>query len=816
MSSVGRTTSSSGVSSLYGTRNVLSGLASGLDTEAMIENAISGYKTKIATLNQKRTKIEWQQESYRSIVTKMNAFTGKYADYMGTTNLMSAGFFNQSVTVASQGDNAAKVSASGKTSSDIRINGVRQLATAATYRIGGGNVGNSSGVTEVDGKMQATAGGSFGLNAMEAVSTVSGTLSIAYGGSSARSYLDVSLDELDTFSSAEEMADAINKQLWEQSVTTSSGATVKLDSSMIRARANADGDIVFESPNSAYIASATGDIAQYAAKGTGGKEGTISLSGVALTEDVKTSEYLSNATMKITLDGVTKTIEMPGKDVLTDGMTAEERNQAYIDALQQNIDDAFGTLEDGGHKLEVANAASGGSIQLQFTAGQPGSSFSVTSAKAEAMGLTDSGLNSALDANKKLSDLLGVDENGYLKGLEHIGEGDDAVYSFKLNGVEIGKFKKDTDLSTIMSKINANTEAGVSATYSKTTNEFVFTAKESGMAGEIDFGSGFDKLFGGAGGEFKAGQDAIFSATINGKEMELTRSSNTVDLDGMSVNFKGTFGYQRDENGDLVQEAGKYKLDANAEAVTFKSTTDADKIVDAIKSMVNDYNEMVTEIKNAYSTLPLQRSNGKYYEPLTDDDMADMSETAVKNWNEKAKTGLLFGDSDLSSLYYRLTDAVSMTGQDGADLKAAGITVKYANGLTTLDFDENQLRATLETDPDRVKDIFTKSQDTGSSTNGFMQALKEPLDLYGKTTGINLSTGTKGLLVNKAGHPLASSTMYNNTIQQQLDALDEEISSWQDKMSDKVDYYTNKFTRLETLINQMNSQTSALSGLMGG
>ena len=40
-------------------------------------------------------------------------------------------------------------------------------------------------------------------------------------------------------------------------------------------------------------------------------------------------------------------------------------------------------------------------------------------------------------------------------------------------------------------------------------------------------------------------------------------------------------------------------------AVTFKSTVDADKIVDAVKGMLEDYNTMMAEIKSAYSTLPL-------------------------------------------------------------------------------------------------------------------------------------------------------------------------------------------------------------------
>ena len=61
------------VTSYHSTRNkgiqagareaVLTGIASGLDTEGMIENAISAYKTKINSFQQQRTKTEWKQES---------------------------------------------------------------------------------------------------------------------------------------------------------------------------------------------------------------------------------------------------------------------------------------------------------------------------------------------------------------------------------------------------------------------------------------------------------------------------------------------------------------------------------------------------------------------------------------------------------------------------------------------------------------------------------------------------------------------------------------------------------------------------------
>ena len=58
--------------------------------------------------------------------------------------------------------------------------------------------------------------------------------------------------------------------------------------------------------------------------------------------------------------------------------------------------------------------------------------------------------------------------------------------------------------------------------------------------------------------------------------------------------------------------------------------------------------------------------------------------------------------------------------------------------------------------------------------------------------------------------------LLNNTLLEQMKDIDKQVDKWQAKMSDKVDYYTNKFTQLEMLIAQMNSQSSSLAGMMGG
>lgn len=834
MASVSSVGSSS--SSIYGTRNVISGLASGIDTETLIENAVSGYQLKISNLQQKRTKVEWQQEAYRSIIAKMSAFTDKYTSYMSATNLMSTAFFDSAVKVSTAGAYADKISASGRTNSDVQILGVKQLAKAAIYTV--------SGLTGGSGDLPSISGEQINLKEKQPLSNLSGSLTINYGGG--RSYT-VDFGELDIYSSADELAKAIDEKLGEQTMTLSDGTMVDANT-RIGVRVNGESIEFYDkggAGNNVYISSASGDIKKTLGLTPSESTKSLDLSGVELVnEDGTVGDYLSGKELTVTLDGVTKKITLPDYRK-ADGHTWT--NVEYLDELQKRLDDSFGA-----GKITVdRNSVSGrDAFSLKLTT-QKGSTMAVSGNAAEAIGL-GSGASTYVDTSQTLGDILKdadwgkftltkaegevkkidveatedtpaysyyVDSKGHKVAKSYddgqyyrVDDKGEFLYEFKVNDQVVGSFSKNTALESVLTAINGNADVGVTVNYSKTTNQFQFVAKESGAAGRVEMGDGLaSALFG--GGTEEKGQDAILSMSVNGQILEdITRSSNTFNVDGLSVNLKGTFNYAEtdvtDESGKVITAAGT--LVEDPEAVTFTSTSDADKVVDAIRSMVEDYNAMVTEIKNAYSTLPAQKSSGAYYEPLTDKDMEGMSESAIAAYEEKAKQGLLFGDSDLSALYSRLLNAVSMTGSDGAALKAAGITTAYSNGLTTLTLDETTLRATLETDPDKVRDIFTKSTESGASTNGLMQALKTPLDLYGKTTG------GKGILVEKAGSPLASSTLYSNTIQTQLDALDQQIQKWQDKMSDQIDRYTAKFSALEQLVSEMNSQSSYFAGLMSG
>lgn len=803
MASVNSVRSSS--SSIYGNRNVISGLASGMDTESMIENAVSGYKTKISTLQQKRTKVEWQQEVYRSIIGKMSSFSDKYTSYASSTNLLSSGFFNQAVKVTATGKYADMVSASGKTSSNVQILGVKQLARAATYTVSG--IGGSKSADKPE-----FTGSTVDLTEKKELSNVSGSLTIKYGGD--RSFT-LDFGELDIYENADKLAEAIRSKLGEQTMTLSDGTSVKV-SEKIDVKVNDEGNIEFSEKggagNAVTISGATGKIKETLGIEPSKNESTLNTKDVKLSnKDAKLGDYLAGKELTLTLDGVTKKIKLP----------EYKNDKDYITDLQTEINKAFGE-----NKVKV-NAADGNGFALKFSTTQAGSTLSVSGDAAKALGLDKAA--TYVNTSKTLGELLGekadvwnafdkVEAEGDVKpvnkkdgsGVDYytdakgnrvksedggktyyrVDDKGEFLREFKINGKLVGAFNKDTALETVLTSINGNADVGVKVSYSKTTNQFQFTTRETG-AGSLDMGDGLAKaLFG--GGTKEDGLDAIFSMKVNGQELDgISRSSNTFDVDGMSVSLKGTF------------------TATEADAVSFTSSSDADKIIDAIKSMVEDYNAMVTEIKNAYSTMPQQKSNGKYYEPLTEEDKADMSESSIKAYEEKAKQGLLFADRDLSALYTQLTSAISMSGKDGADLKAIGITSNYSNGLTTLSLNEEKLRSALETDPDKVRDVFSKSVASGSSSNGLMQALKSPLDMYSKVQG------TKGILVQKAGSTLAPSTLYKNTLQNKLDDIDTQIEKWQDKMADQVDRYTSKFTALEKLISQMNSQSSALASFLG-
>ena len=843
VSNVSRSSSSS---SIYGSRssNIISGLASGMDTESMIEGMVSGIKSKIDTQKQKQQILLWQQEAYRSISDQLVQISSKYTSYTSSTNLMSSAFFQPSI-ITSLGKNADMISASGRTTSDIQISKVENLAKTETVSFNGLNgVSNKSGI-EADNAVD--------LKGEVHVSNLAGQqLSFEYGNKT----FTITFDSDREYNSLGDVADEINKQLGNASISLSDGTSIKMNSK-IKAEVSGnnlefrfvDGTketntLELKSDSSQSALNALHLSAGATMSGTGKITSSAEITKDDLFSKKSTADVLAGATMNVTYNGTRAKIKMPEKgtdeynEIFVNSTSKEDAAQKMQAYLQTQFDQAFGY-----NRVHVSGVQSDGTFKPTFelvSAGE-GDTLSINSGTLNVIGKggifgIDRGASNRVNTSKTLGELYGLDETstGFTglnavqneDGSDKLDENGNKLYALEINGVKIGEYSVDTTLGTIMNDINKNEKAGVKVSYSTTSNQFVFTSTHGGSGGRIEIGNDganlAAKLFGAVeydgqgniakvrghevanyqGNEFSViqGQDAQMEAYINGVKTTLTSGTNTFDIDGFKVTANGTF-----------------EATSASERVTFDKKVDADKIVDAVKSFVEDYNKVLAEINKQYSTQPDHKNT---YKPLTDDQKADMTEKQIEEYETKAKQGLLFGDNDLGNLSNALRFVFS-----NSNLDAIGVSVSTSysdRGRITLD--ETKLRSALASDPDAVAEAFTapleQKQVTNSdgstswvddtSSGGAISRLKVRLDKYAATTG-----ATKGILIEKAGSQYSPTALLQNMLQDRIDSYDDVIDTLTDRLNDKIDFYTSKFSKLETLIAQMNSQSSYLSSLSG-
>lgn len=844
VSNVSRSSSSS---SIYGSRssNIISGLASGMDTESMIEGMVSGIKSKIDTQKQRQQILLWQQEAYRSISDQLVQISNKYTSYTSSTNLMSSAFFQPSI-ITSLGKNAGMISASGRTTSDIQISKVENLAETETVSFNGLNgVSNKSGI-EADNAVD--------LKGKVDVSNLAGQqLSFEYGNKT----FTITFDSDREYNSLDDVADEINKQLGNASISLSDGTSIKMNSKI---KAEVSGNnlefrfvdgaketntLELKSDSSQSALNALHLSAGATMSGTGKITSSAEITKDDLFSTKSTADVLAGATMNVTYNGTRAKIKMPEKgtdeynEIFVNSTSKEDAAQKMQDYLQTQFDQAFGY-----NRVHVSGVQSDGTFKPTFelvSAGE-GDTLSINSGTLNVIGKggifgIDRGASNRVNTSKTLGELYGLAETSIgFTGLQAVqkedGSGDkldengNKLYALEINGVKIGEYSVDTTLGTIMNDINKNEKAGVKVSYSTTSNQFVFTSTHGGSGGRIEIGNDganlAAKLFGAVeydgqgniakvrgqgvanyqGKEFSViqGQDAQMEAYINGVKTTLTSGTNTFDIDGFKVTANGTF-----------------EATNASERVTFDKKVDADKIVDAVKSFVEDYNKVLAEINKQYSTQPDHKNK---YKPLTDDQKADMTEKQIEEYETKAKQGLLFGDNDLGNL----SDALRFVFSN-SNLDAIGVSVSTSysdRGRITLD--ETKLRSALASDPDAVAEAFTapleQKQVTNSdgstswvddtSSGGAISRLKVRLDKYAATTG-----ATKGILIEKAGSQYSPTALLQNMMQDRIDSYDDVIDTLTDQLNDKIDFYTSKFSKLETLIAQMNSQSSYLSSLGG-
>lgn len=72
----------------------MAGLISGLDTEALIKAATANTQAYIDSKKQKVQSLQWKQEAYREVITKINEFSSKYLDIVSPDSIRANAVMN--------------------------------------------------------------------------------------------------------------------------------------------------------------------------------------------------------------------------------------------------------------------------------------------------------------------------------------------------------------------------------------------------------------------------------------------------------------------------------------------------------------------------------------------------------------------------------------------------------------------------------------------------------------------------------------------------------------------------------------------------
>lgn len=783
----------------------LSGINSGYDTEAMIEKMMSTYQTKIDNQNKKLTKLTWQQEAYRDIITKLSDFKGKYFDILKKDSyLMSPTSFSKfKSTITNKADptktSGLKVTTSSAAQEGTHKINVERIATA-TKRTGAVlgtqnfniDLEKALKTSEYTANDDGTRTYSFALDVK--VGEVAKTLEFE---ANITPNPDGSISEEAINNAKTAIIDDLNQKMKDDFGETDKDS----GNYFIQAKDNGDGSIGFTvKGNSAVtITEKTGNFGlarpstsvaispQSAVTGlnsitvdVGGEAREVKFYAVSDTyfdsrneagnekikleyEQLKAEAFLKENHRVGTeeeLEKYTYTSTQAAKDKNTYNIQSALNREFRGDGIKFTIDKSYVTAKD--------------------SSGEP-VRFSLTATAGGTFGIQKGSVSNKFTDKTELYN-LGLKPN------------EDGKYSMKINGKEISVDKNAT-ISDLVSAVNKS-GAGVTMTYSKLENKFVVEANDMGNGGDVDIAEDdeFAKALGlttGAGASYELGENAKF--TIDG--VEVYHNSNSYTMDGI------TFDVSEAELGTDI---------------TVSLSKDYDTVKQAIKDFVKDYNQLIDDVYGHIGTAPKRDAKNNTYEPLTDAQKEEMDDDEIEKWEKAAKQGVIYNDSTVSGIMSGIRLAIynSVTLDDGSKFGLYNMGISVVTSMTDsegarhgkLEIDEEEFDKAFEQNPEAISKLFTDPE------SGIMKQVSEKIDNAISTTRLSGNT-IKGSLVRKAGLE-SGSTAKNNAIYRQMEQINKRISQLQDRYDSKEDYWWSVFTNLEKMMSNMNSQSSYMANFL--
>ncbi len=369
--------------------------------------------------------------------------------------------------------------------------------------------------------------------------------------------------------------------------------------------------------------------------------------------------------------------------------------------------------------------------------------------------------------------------------------------------ININGKKVSVDTSKSMNemvKAINNSGAGVKASYDANTDRIFFSAEGTGKEAKIDF-SGTT----GAGVEFLRDGLKLYDeqkdseGNVTGRDlMGLVEGQNAkFDLDGVK-------GLEQNSN-EFTISGITYSL-KDADAVNGKTTTvtvknDNDGMLKAVKDFVDQYNEMLESINGV-----IYQQKNKSFEPLTADQKKDMTADQIKDWEEKAKAGVLHGDSILRGVVNNMRTSIytSINGIDGKYNSLFAIGIKTGDYSTNgkLVIDEDKLKKAIEEDPDAIAKILNGTTDkNGKETAGVADKLYDQLK-----TGLDKIDSQSGAAKgSKDTQSYLSKVIARN---------EKTIATKTARMNQQMETYYKQYDAMESMLEQLQKQQETLASYM--
>ena len=428
--------------------------------------------------------------------------------------------------------------------------------------------------------------------------------------------------------------------------------------------------------------------------------------------------------------------------------------------------------------------------------------------------ITASDSSAKVTSSTKLSELGFTEDETALKFIAKDKDGKDISTDIKLS--------KD---STISDAVKALRDVGLNASFDENNGRIFLSSSATGASTDFSLksdGSDASKnLLNTLALNTDASEvtEASKRATkIDGSDAAIvlngvvyTSSSNNFSINGLSISVNAVT-----DSVDLSKAKTNGSLDADkisdmlantplndSEAISITTSTDTQGIYDKINDFITGYNNIINKMTKLYNA-----DSAGNYEPLTDDEKSEMSDSEIEKWETKIKDSLLRRDSTLSTVMSAMTTAMS----GGATVN--GKTYFLSNfGISTLGYmnaAENEQNAYhIDGDED--------DENTSGNTDKLMTALNSDPDTvmdFMKQMATNLYNAIDKQMTRTTLRSKYS--IYNDKeMTTQYKNYTTTIKEWETKISDKEDYYYKKFSSMEIALSKLNSQTSSLSGLFG-